>query len=53
MCALLHDTIEDTETTAAELEAAFGPEITGIVLEVTYDKSLPKDGCKRLPRFLL
>jgi guanosine-3',5'-bis(diphosphate) 3'-pyrophosphohydrolase len=46
--ALLHDTIEDTETTTAELEAVFGPEITGIVLEVTDDKSLPKDERKRL-----
>lgn len=46
--ALLHDTVEDTETTAAELEAAFGPEIAGIVLEVTDDKSLPKDARKRL-----
>ena len=40
--ALLHDTIEDTETTSEELNAAFGDEITGIVLEVTDDKSLPK-----------
>ena len=40
--ALLHDTIEDTETTEAELRAAFGDEITDIVLEVTDDKSLEK-----------
>jgi len=40
--ALLHDTIEDTETTEAELRAAFGDEITDIVLEVTDDKSLAK-----------
>ncbi|MDH3379320.1 MAG: HD domain-containing protein [Gammaproteobacteria bacterium] len=40
--ALLHDTIEDTDTTAAELEAAFGTVIQGIVLEVTDDTSLPK-----------
>lgn len=46
--ALLHDTIEDTETTAAELEATFGPEITGIVLEVSDDKTLAKDERKRL-----
>lgn len=39
--ALLHDTIEDTETTREDLEAAFGPRITAIVLEVTDDKSLP------------
>ncbi len=40
--ALLHDTIEDTETTAEELEAIFGKSITKIVLEVTDDKTLPK-----------
>jgi guanosine-3',5'-bis(diphosphate) 3'-pyrophosphohydrolase len=41
--AVLHDTIEDTETTAAELEALFGRRVTSIVLEVTDDKSLEKD----------
>ncbi len=40
--AVLHDTIEDTETTAVELEEAFGGHITSIVLEVTDDKSLEK-----------
>jgi GTP diphosphokinase / guanosine-3',5'-bis(diphosphate) 3'-diphosphatase len=40
--AILHDTIEDTETTAEELRAHFGPEVTAIVLEVTDDKSLAK-----------
>ncbi len=40
--ALLHDTIEDTETTAEELEQAFGSVICGLVLEVTDDKSQPK-----------
>jgi guanosine-3',5'-bis(diphosphate) 3'-pyrophosphohydrolase len=38
---ILHDTIEDTETTPAELEAVFGREIRAIVEEVTDDKSLP------------
>lgn len=33
--ALLHDTVEDTETTAEELAAIFGATVTGIVLEVT------------------
>jgi guanosine-3',5'-bis(diphosphate) 3'-pyrophosphohydrolase len=46
--ALLHDTVEDTETTAAELEARFGAAITGIVLEVTDDKSLPRAERKQL-----
>ena len=40
--ALLHDTIEDTETTADELKSMFGKSITNIVLEVTDVKSLPK-----------
>jgi guanosine-3',5'-bis(diphosphate) 3'-pyrophosphohydrolase len=40
--AVLHDTIEDTETTTEELEAQFGHAVTAIVLEVTDDKSLEK-----------
>jgi guanosine-3',5'-bis(diphosphate) 3'-pyrophosphohydrolase len=40
--AVLHDTIEDTETTADELRALFGPKVTSVVLEVTDDKSLEK-----------
>lgn len=46
--ALLHDTIEDTETTAAELESRFGAKVGGIVMEVTDDKSLPKEARKAL-----
>ena len=46
--ALLHDTIEDTETTAEELRALFGDAITDIVLEVTDDKALSKEDRKRL-----
>jgi guanosine-3',5'-bis(diphosphate) 3'-pyrophosphohydrolase len=46
--ALLHDTIEDTDTTVKELEGAFGREISAIVLEVTDDKELPKQERKRL-----
>ena len=42
VAAVLHDTIEDTETTAEELAAAFGPHIAGIVVEVTDDKTLDK-----------
>jgi guanosine-3',5'-bis(diphosphate) 3'-pyrophosphohydrolase len=45
--ALLHDTIEDTETTADEIEEAFGKRIARIVLEVTDDKLLPKAERKR------
>lgn len=46
--ALLHDTVEDTETTPAELEARFGAEVAGIVAEVTDDKALPKQERKAL-----
>ena len=40
--AILHDTIEDTETTKEELTQHFGEKITSIVLDVTDDKTLPK-----------
>ena len=46
--ALLHDTVEDTETSIAELESRFGEDVAAIVAEVTDDKSLPKDERKRL-----
>lgn len=45
--ALLHDTVEDTDTTPEELEREFGPEIRALVQEVTDDKSLPKAERKR------
>jgi len=41
--ALLHDVIEDTPTTADELLEVFGKKITSIILEVSDDKSLPKE----------
>jgi len=41
--ALLHDTVEDTETTEAELVSEFGAAIAGIVMDVTDDKTLGKD----------
>jgi GTP diphosphokinase / guanosine-3',5'-bis(diphosphate) 3'-diphosphatase len=46
--AILHDTIEDTETTYDELVGRFGPAVADVVMEVTDDKSLPKDERKRL-----
>jgi guanosine-3',5'-bis(diphosphate) 3'-pyrophosphohydrolase len=46
--ALLHDTLEDTQTTAAELRAGFGDAITRVVEEVTDDKRLLKAERKRL-----
>ena len=46
--AILHDTIEDTQTTAEEIEALFGAEVRSVVQEVTDDKSLPKEKRKQL-----
>jgi guanosine-3',5'-bis(diphosphate) 3'-pyrophosphohydrolase len=46
--AILHDTLEDTDTTHGELERAFGAGIADIVREVTDDKRLPKEARKRL-----
>src|SRR5687768_11681482 len=40
--ALLHDTIEDTNTTGEEIERLFGQTVRGLVEEVTDDMSLPK-----------
>ncbi|MFH7244158.1 MAG: HD domain-containing protein [Spirulina sp.] len=48
MGGILHDTIEDTETTPDELEAAFGPRVRQVVQEVTDDKRLPKADRKRI-----
>lgn len=42
IAAVLHDTIEDTDTTEEEVKALFGKRILDIVLEVTDDKTLPK-----------
>lgn len=46
--ALLHDTIEDTETKPEEIESQFGKEVLDLVLEVTDDKSLSKEERKKL-----
>jgi guanosine-3',5'-bis(diphosphate) 3'-pyrophosphohydrolase len=46
--AILHDTIEDTETTAAELENDFGSGVRRLVEEVTDAKNLHKQERKRL-----
>lgn len=46
--ALLHDTVEDTKTTPAELTEKFGKIISGIVMEVTDDKNIEKAERKRL-----
>ena len=46
--ALLHDTVEDTDTTIEEIEARYGNRVAGIVAEVTDDKTLDKAERKRL-----
>ena len=48
IAAVLHDTIEDTDTTEQELVRYFGKDVADIVLEVTDDKALPKAERKRL-----
>jgi (p)ppGpp synthase/HD superfamily hydrolase len=48
MAGFLHDTIEDTGTTAEELERVFGSDISTLVVELTDDKSLPKEVRKAL-----
>jgi GTP diphosphokinase / guanosine-3',5'-bis(diphosphate) 3'-diphosphatase len=45
--ALLHDTVEDTQTTPEELAEHFGPDVRDLVMEVTDDKRLPKAERKR------
>jgi guanosine-3',5'-bis(diphosphate) 3'-pyrophosphohydrolase len=46
--AILHDTIEDTQTSGIELEELFGKAVRQLVEEVTDDKRLPKSERKRL-----
>ena len=46
--ALLHDSIEDTETSPNEIEKCFGKKVLSLVEEVTDDKSLPKQIRKQL-----
>jgi len=43
IAALLHDVLEDTDVTPEDLDEAFGPRVTGIVREVSEDKTLPWD----------
>jgi (p)ppGpp synthase/HD superfamily hydrolase len=48
IAAVLHDTVEDTNATLDELKSAFGSHVSGLVAEVTDDKSLPKTTRKLL-----
>jgi (p)ppGpp synthase/HD superfamily hydrolase len=47
MAGLLHDTIEDTETSRGELVEIFGEDVASLVAEVTDDTTLPRDERKR------
>lgn len=40
--AILHDTVEDTETTYEEIETNFGKEVRDIVAEVTNDMNISR-----------
>lgn len=46
--ALLHDTVEDTDTEFSEIEEIFGTEVREMIEEVTDNKSLSKEERKRL-----
>uniref|UniRef100_A0A1B0CAY8 Guanosine-3',5'-bis(diphosphate) 3'-pyrophosphohydrolase MESH1 n=1 Tax=Lutzomyia longipalpis TaxID=7200 RepID=A0A1B0CAY8_LUTLO len=42
LASILHDTVEDTETSFDEIEQHFGAHVRKLVEEVTDDKTLPK-----------
>jgi len=48
IAAILHDTVEDTDTSLEEVEAEFGKRVRDIVDEVSDDKNLAKEERKRL-----
>ena len=48
IAAMLHDTVEDVGVKKEEIVERFGDRVAGIVMEVTDDKSLPKEERKRL-----
>lgn len=48
LAAILHDTVEDTDTTLRELEKEFGATVSKLVAEVSDDKTLPREERKRL-----
>lgn len=41
IAAILHDTVEDTQTSLEEIESRFGKEVCKVVAEVTDEKILP------------
>jgi (p)ppGpp synthase/HD superfamily hydrolase len=48
VAALLHDAIEDQPVSRAAIAQEFGEDVAALVMEVTDDKSLPKQQRKRL-----
>ena len=48
VAAILHDTIEDTDTTPEEISREFGDGVLSLVLEVSDDKTLRKEVRKQL-----
>ncbi|XP_033231271.1 guanosine-3',5'-bis(diphosphate) 3'-pyrophosphohydrolase MESH1 [Belonocnema kinseyi] len=48
LAALLHDTVEDTDTTFDEIEQEFGKDVRKVVEEVTDDKNLAREERKFL-----
>ncbi len=47
VCALLHDVVEDTATTLADVDAAFGPRVAAGVAALTKDGTLDKPRAMR------
>ena len=45
---MLHDTVEDTDTSPEEIETRFGYAVRSLVMEVTDDKKLEKQERKRI-----
>ena len=48
LAAILHDTVEDTDTRPEEIRDRFGEQVLSFVMEVTDDKNLPKAKRKHL-----
>jgi hypothetical protein len=48
IAALLHDAVEDQEVPIELIETRWGKDVADLVREVTDDKTLPKEGRKRL-----
>jgi guanosine-3',5'-bis(diphosphate) 3'-pyrophosphohydrolase len=47
IAAVLHDTVEDTDTSLEEIADRFGSDVAALVAEVTDDKDLPKAARKQ------